>query len=213
MISDISSPTPQFNNYKYAELTQRLEPAMYDLSPHQIRKGLEILQERCWSQNLNELTTHWQQPNDRPSISSNNLSILHYNIRSFYSNEADLLEIVFSLSPAIVSLNELGTIVPTKTIKQLLFSYQVYSKAGTNAHGGAVLAIDKGLQPIPIDIDDPNVVAVEITTGRQHTVIASIYSPPTEFLPIAAMFSLLNRAKNIIIAGDFSAKHPERDCY
>lgn len=129
---------------------------------------------------------------------SNNLSLLDYNIRSFHSNQADLLEMSSSLSPTIISINELGTTVPAKTIKQLLFSYQVYSKAGTNAHGGAVLAIDKWLQPVPIDIDDPNVVAAEITTGYRHAVVASIYSPPTKPLPMAAMSSLLNRAKNTV---------------
>ena len=140
------------------------------------------------------------------------LSLLHYNIRNFYSNQADLLDMVSSLSPSIISLNELGTVVPVKTIKQLLFSYQVYATEGTNAHGGAVLAIEKRLKPLPMEINDLNMVAAEITIESRSFVVASVYSPPTERLPLSAMATLIKQSKNFIIAGDFNAKHPEWGC-
>ena len=120
-----------------------------------------------------------------------------------------------SLSPSIISLNELGTVVPVNTIKQLLFSYQVYATEGTNAHGGAVLAIEKGLKPFPVEIRDLNMVAAEIKIGSQSFVVASVYSPPpppTECLPLSTLTALLKQSKNVIIAGDFNAKHPEWGC-
>jgi hypothetical protein len=209
-MSNTNNPSPpQFNTYKHTELWNKLEPILQDQSPHRIKKAREILQECCWCRNLQELAIRWQPTDILPSPPPTSLSLLHYNIRNFYSNQAELLEMVSSLSPPIISLNELGTVVPIKTIKQLLFSYQVYATEGTNAHGRAVLAIEKGLKPLPIEISDLNMVAAKVTIDCRSFVVASVYSPPTERLPLSAMTTLLKQSKNVIIAGDFNAKHPE----
>ncbi|CAF4534831.1 unnamed protein product, partial [Rotaria sp. Silwood2] len=138
--------------------------------------------------------------------------MLHYNVRYFYSNQADLIDMVNVYYPSIISLNELGTVIPDKIIKQLLFSYNVYTKQGTNPHGGVVLAIDKRLKCELMDVNEPNTIAALVTIERQQFIVASIYSPPTEQLPLTTMSTLLKESKNIIIIGDLNAKHPDWGC-
>jgi endonuclease/exonuclease/phosphatase (EEP) superfamily protein YafD len=210
---DKNSPTlAQFNMYKYVELSSKLKPFLQDRPPHFIEKTKALLRDYCASRNLQELASRWQEADEVPSPLSASLSLLYYNIRNFYSNQAELIDMISSLSPSIISLNELGTVVPLKTIKQLRFSYQLYASEGTNTHGGAVLAIDKGLKPLQIVTRGLNFVAAEITIGSRPFVVAGIYSPPTERLPLAEMTTLLKLLKNVIIAGDFNAKHPEWGC-
>ncbi len=50
-------------------------------------------------------------------------------------------------------------------------------------------------------------VATMIVAGNKTYAVVSVYSPPTEPLPIAALSSLKSMSKNIIIVGDFNAKH------
>jgi hypothetical protein len=185
---------------------------MYDLSDHQKQIGVETLHDCCWTRSIQNLSSYWQQHYRQPEISSKCLSLLHYNIRHFYSNQVELVEMVNAFSPSIISLNELGTNVPKKTIAQLLFSYNVYSKEGTNPHGGVALAVDKRLLCQHIDINVPNIVAVRIRIDDQQFDVASIYSPPSEQLPLTTMTDLVKNTKNIIIAGDFNAKHHDWGC-
>ncbi|CAF4797729.1 unnamed protein product [Rotaria sp. Silwood1] len=119
---------------------------------------------------------------------------------------------VTQYNPTIISLNELGTHVPDKTIKQLLFSYNIFTNKGTNPHGGVVLAIDKKLNSIQIKIDQLNIVAVQLIIKNQTYAIVSTYSPPNEPLPLQIMLSLTKNFKNIIIVGDLNAKHPNWGC-
>jgi hypothetical protein len=208
-----SNQTPnQFNKYKYIELSEKLIPLLHNLSSHQIQLGLDVLQDFCWTRGLDELSHYWMQQYKQPESSSLGVSILHYNIRYFYSNQVDFIAMVEVNSPTIISLNELGTCVPDKTIKQLLFSYNVFKKDGTNSHGGAVIAIDKRIKCQQIEINEPNMVAVRIIINDQQVVVASIYSPPKEQLPLSAMSNLLNISKDIIILGDLNAKHSDWGC-
>ncbi|CAF2070985.1 unnamed protein product [Rotaria magnacalcarata] len=173
---------------------------------------MEIIQELCWARNIQDLSNSWQQQYHQPEFPSTALSVLHYNIRYFYSNQSDLIDMVNVYYPSIVSINELGTVVPNKIIKQLLFSYNVYTKEGTNPHGGVVLAIDKRLKCELMDINEPNIIAVQVTIEQQHFVVASIYSPPTDQLPLSTMSILLEKSKNVIIVGDLNAKHGDWGC-
>src|ERR1700679_3236187 len=121
----INSTPQQFNKYKYYELLDMFLPLVHDL-PHRHKQiGLETLYDCCWTLNRQELSNYWQQQYKEPKLSSRLLSVLHYNIRSFYSNQADLIEMVNVNSPTIISLNELGTMVPNKIIKQLLYTYNI----------------------------------------------------------------------------------------
>jgi endonuclease/exonuclease/phosphatase (EEP) superfamily protein YafD len=115
-------------------------------------------------------------------------------------------------APSIISLNELGTIIPPKIVQKLLYSYTVFHQNGTNSHGGVILAIDKNLKAIPLNIDEQNIVAAMIHPKEKPLVIASIYSPPTEPLPLRTMSSLIAVSKNIILAGDLNAKHADWGC-
>jgi hypothetical protein len=207
-----NSSSPQFNIYKFTELVEKLTPLIHELSDHQKQIGIETLQDCCFARNVQELSISWQQQYCQPKIPSSCFSILHYNIRYFNSNQADLIEMVNVFSPTIISLNELGSVIPKKIIKQLLFSYNVYQNEGTNSHGGVVLAVDKRLKCQRIEINEPNLIAVRIIIDGQQWVVASIYSPPSEQLPLFTMTNLLKESRNIIIAGDLNAKHQDWGC-
>ncbi|CAF2830796.1 unnamed protein product [Rotaria sp. Silwood2] len=120
-----------------------------------------------WYDNSNKMQVinNWLQEVKKPEIHVTPLSILHYNIRHFFSNQCDLLDMVTQYNPTIISLNELGTHVPDKIIKQLLFSYNIFTSKGTNPHGGVVLAIDKKINSIQIKIDQLNIIAVQLIVG------------------------------------------------
>ena len=139
----VKSPSLQFNKYKYAELSEKLLPLLYGLSTHQQQIGLDALYEWSWTWNIDELSNFWQQQYRQPKISPKCLTLLHYNIRSFYANQVELIEMINVYAPTIISLNEHGTNIPENVIKQTLFSYKVYGREDTNAHGGVVLAMDK----------------------------------------------------------------------
>ncbi|CAF4343507.1 unnamed protein product, partial [Rotaria magnacalcarata] len=59
---------------------------------------------------------------------------------------------------------------------------------------------------------EPNVIAARITIENEQFIVASIYSPPKEPLPLSTMTNLWKKSKNIVLAGDFNAKHTDWDC-
>ena len=63
-----------------------------------------------------------------------------------------------------------------------------------------------------LDINEPNVIAARIMLKGYQSVIASVYSPPTERIPLEIMKTLHNISENIIIAGDLNAKHAYWGC-
>ncbi|CAF3409235.1 unnamed protein product [Rotaria socialis] len=207
-----NSKSPQFNRYKFIELSDKLLPLLHELSDHQKQIGIETLEECCWSRNFQDLSTFWQQHYCQPKPSSNIMPLLHYNIRYFYSNQVDLIGMVNVYEPVIISLNVLGTIIPDKNVKQLLFSHTVFTKEGTNPYGGVVIVIDMRLKCELMDIKEPNIIAARVIIEDQQFVVANIYSPPTDSLPLASMSTLLKHSKNIIIVDDLNTRHPDWDC-
>jgi UTP:GlnB (protein PII) uridylyltransferase len=79
-----------------------------------------------------ELIVRWLQNYHEPKSALIPLSILQYNIRYFYSNQYELLDMIIRYNLTIISLNELGTIIPRKTLEKLLFSYNIFMKQGSN---------------------------------------------------------------------------------
>jgi hypothetical protein len=132
------------------------------LSKKQVNLGQLVLTEWHANKNKQEVIQKWRKETRRPSDNSITMTILHYNIQYFYSNQCALLDIIAQHNPTIISLNELGTSVPHKTIKQLIFSYNIFMSKGTNAHGGVVLAIDKKVNAIPLNIEHLHIVAVQV---------------------------------------------------
>lgn len=162
MSNNIVSPPPplQFNNYKFIDLCGKLNQQLHGFSSHQKRIALDTVNDLCWTRSFDDITSLWQKQHQQPSCTFNCLSLLHFNIFHFYSNQADLVSIIQKYSPTIISLNELGTVVPTKTIKQLLFSYKVYAREGTNPHGGVILAVDKRWPSYQIEVDVDNIQSI-----------------------------------------------------
>lgn len=212
MATDITSPSAQLNIYKFEEMSNKLLPLQHSSSKFQTNLALSILQDLSWTQPRKSLINYWAEKYKPPLAPSKCFSVLQYNIQYFYSNQCDLVDMVSEYSPTIISLNELGTTIPPKIIQNILFSYNIFYQIGTNAHGGVVLAIDKKLKAVPLNIVNPNVVAALVYVKDDPVVIASVYSPPTESLPITAMSSLMQFSKNVIIAGDLNAKHADWGC-
>ncbi|CAM2708417.1 unnamed protein product [Rotaria socialis] len=162
--------------------------------------------------NKRKVINKWLQNENQPITQTTPLSILHYNIRYFYSNQSELLDIISRFNPMIISLNELGTYVSEKAIKQHLFSYNIFTSRGTNSHGGVVLAIDKKFNVIQLDINELNIIAVQLIYNNQTYLIVSTYSPPQEPLPLQIMSFFIKNFKHIIIVGDLNAKHENWGC-
>ncbi|CAF0980460.1 unnamed protein product [Adineta steineri] len=202
----------QFNNYKYTELSQQYENLNTNTSSFQLKLGLSILEEWCWTYSREEVMDKWLQQYMEPITLPISLSLLHYNIRYFYSNQYALIDMINKYKPSIISINELGTVTPQKALEKLLFSYNIFMKEGTNTHGGAVLAIDKKLKAIPIELPQENIVAVTLINRHKTFTIASIYSPPNEPLPTATLSLSKAANKNFIIVGDFNSKHASWEC-
>ena len=207
-----STAQPQFNDYKFSMLMNKYQHELESFSPHQKLLALDILKDLCWARNIDELSSRWQQRDVKPDNPSSCLTLLHFNIFHFYSNQADLVSIVQKHSPTIISINELGTVVPTRSIKQSLFSYNIYKVDGTNSHGGVVLAIDKKVPSFQVPVDQPNFVAAQILVNGTQLLISSIYSPSHERLPLSEMTKRVNDYKNIIFVGDLNAKHADWEC-
>ena len=210
--STYSTAQMQFNDHKFSMLMNRHQHELESFSPHQKLLALDILKDLCWARNIDELSSRWQQRDVKPDNPSSCLTLLHFNIFHFYSNQTDLVSIVQKHSPTIISINELGTAVLTKTIKQSLFSYNIYRVEGTNSHGGVVLAIDKKVPSSHVPVDQPNFVAAQILVNGTQLLISSIYSPSHERLPLSEMTKRVNDYKNIIFVGDLNAKHADWEC-
>lgn len=182
------------------------------LSQFQVKLGQNILDE--WFNNSNKLDVinSWLLNQQQPTIPTDPFTILHYNIRHFFSNQVDLLDIIAQYKPTVISLNELGTNVPENCLKQLLFSYNIFTNKGSNAHGGVVLAVDKKLKAIQLKYDQENFLAIQIFIKGETFTIVSIYSPPSERLPLEAMSSITKNSNNIIMVGDLNSKHSNWGC-
>ena len=104
---NIKTPSLQFNKYKYGELSEKLLPLLYGLSTHQQQMGLDAMYEWSWTWDIDELSSFWQQQYKQPKITSKYLTLLHYNIRSFYSNQVELVEMIICMLPQLFLLMNL----------------------------------------------------------------------------------------------------------
>jgi hypothetical protein len=82
----------QLNFYKYTEMANRFERLMAEETKFQKDLGLATLKEWCQTGEKAEVLTKWTKQNGQPKPSAIPLSILHFNIRSFYSNQHDLVQ-------------------------------------------------------------------------------------------------------------------------
>jgi hypothetical protein len=67
----------------------------------------------------------------------------------------------------LISLNELGTEIPTTVIKKLLFLYDMFQNEGSNSHGGVVVAVDKIFNARVIDLRQPNIISILLSINRK----------------------------------------------
>jgi hypothetical protein len=202
----------QFNVYKFIELKQKLDTITECWDNKNRDLAVEILEEWCWTYPRQTLFTNWESQNQHHHFCDNNLTLLHYNIRNFYSNQCELLDMIERYNPNLISLNELGTQVPTTVIKKLLFSYDIFQAAGSNPHGGVVVAVDKLFNARAIDLNQPNIISILLSINQKTYTFTSVYSPPTEAIPLQAVTQIMKTSKFNIIAGDFNAKHEQWGC-
>ena len=141
----------QFNIYKYNDLIESYKNMAIGIDTKSIEIGYQIIEEWCWTGSKTELFKEWERQYQQPHQTLSNLTLLHYNIRSFDRNKSDLIDIIEKFKPEIISINELGKKIPIQVIAKILFSYDVFKAEGTNKRGGTIIAIDKQLKAIPID--------------------------------------------------------------
>ncbi|CAF4996118.1 unnamed protein product [Rotaria sp. Silwood1] len=114
--------------------------------------------------------------------------------------------------PMIISLNELGSHTDMKSIQHVLLGYDIIKAESTNKHGGALVAIDKRIRCVPINLNQLNIAAAIITLNDSTYTITSIYSPSNTPLPLKTMSLLLTYSNHTILLGDFNAKHIDWGC-
>ncbi|CAF4442034.1 unnamed protein product [Rotaria sp. Silwood2] len=198
---------------KSDQLKEKLGILTKDWDVNNRNIALEIIEEWCWTYPRPILFAKWQAHQQHPQENNSNLSLLHYNIRNFYANQGDLLSMIEDYNPHIISINELGTDVPLSTIKKLLFSYDVFKVQGSNTHGGVVIAVDKQFHATAVhDQHQTNIITLLLSINNKSYTVTSVYSPPTEPLPLQSMSEMLKISKSSIFVGDFNAKHEQWGC-
>ncbi|CAF2250930.1 unnamed protein product [Rotaria magnacalcarata] len=202
----------QFNIYKFTELKNKLEIFTSNWNNFDHKLALKMIEEWCWTYPRQTLFSKWQNHHQQVQPTSNNLSVLHYNIRNFYKNQCDLLDMIERYNPNIISINELGTDVPIKKIKNLLFSYDVFKAQGSNSHAGVVVAVAKQLHATAVTHQQINIITVILKINNKSYTFTSLYSPPTEDLPLEILSEILKKCKSNIIVGDLNAKHEQWGC-
>ena len=80
----------QLNIYKYTEMEKWFEGLMAEETEFQRGLGRTVLREWCQTEERDKVIDKWANQNKAPKPAATSLSILHFNIRSFYSISARL---------------------------------------------------------------------------------------------------------------------------
>ena len=137
MVLNEVTPPAQLNIYKQENLTNKIRKLLHSSSKFQTNLALSVLHDWSWTRPRKALIASWTDQYKSPLPPSKSLSLLQYNIQHLYANQCDLVDMIEQHAPSIISLNELGTKIPPKTIQRLLFAYSVYQQSGINPHGGS----------------------------------------------------------------------------
>ena len=149
--------------------------------------------------------------------STKNLKILQWNANGL-SNKIDELNVLATDKDVdIVAISETKL---TKSKQVYMPGWSIYRKdRNDRLGGGVILAIRQNLASKRLDINQNNdtkteIVAAEVRLANGiRLVVASLYAPPSNHsLDKDLLEAILNTAGNVIITGDFNAKHRDWMC-
>ena len=150
-------------------------------------------------------------------MASRNLKILQWNANGLLNKIEELRELAIAKSVDIVAISETKL---TKNKQVFMPGWNIYRKDRTDRLGGGViLAIRQNLTSKRININQNNDTKTEIVAAEMRLangsrlVVASLYAPPNNHsLDTNILEIILNGAGNVIITGDFNAKHRDWMC-
>jgi hypothetical protein len=165
---------------------------------------LSMLYEWNIRNSISELNKCWTK--ERPKNYSENLIVLLWNCEGLSTHLADLDILLSYHSPHIVILTGVG-----KQIRHLpkIPYYYWHSQEGNNSFGGVAILIQQKLRSTVLK-RSINFLLIELEISNQKINIAAVYVPPKNIPPFELFPTHDN--KNIIIFGDFNAKHQEWGC-
>lgn len=153
---------------------------------------------------ISELNKKWTK--ERPKSYSENFTVLLWNCEGLSTHLADLDILLSDHIPHIIILTGVGKQI--RQLPKIPFHYW-HSQEGNNSFGGVAILIQQKLKSTVLK-RSTNFLLIEIEVVNQKINIAAVYVPPTN-LPPFELFQTHDN-KNIIIFGDFNAKHQEWGC-
>jgi len=135
------------------------------------------------------------------------MKIMHINVRSIRKNGTELMAVLDKLKIDIVSINE------TFLRRRLSYDvpgFQMFRRDRPSRGGGGVMILVRNcIQAVQQELNGygNEVVACRVYLGSDQLLFASVYKPPDVALDVN-LLTLLSSSQNVIIAGDFNAKHP-----
>ena len=153
---------------------------------------------------ISELNKKWTK--ERPTSYSENFTALLWNCEGLSTHLADLDILLSYHSPHIIILTGVG-----KQIRQLpnIPYYYWHSQEGNTSFFGVAILVQQKLKSTVLK-RSINFLLIELEISNQNINIAAVYVPPKDIPPFELFQTHDN--KNIIISGDFNAKHQEWGC-
>ncbi|MCP3666239.1 MAG: hypothetical protein GY696_27695 [Gammaproteobacteria bacterium] len=137
------------------------------------------------------------------------MRFLHANLRSYNSNGEELMAMVRDLKASVVSLNETW-LKPYSKISTPGFQVFRNDRVG-QIGGGVALLVGQDLPAIAVDLQTVNCGDAEVVACMLHLdqplLVVSVYCP-RGYVPGSGLLSYLSGQRNVLVMGDFNAKHP-----
>lgn len=143
-------------------------------------------------------------------MSSQGLSILYWNADGIRSKSLELLDLVSSLNTDVIAISETRL---SSNVHFQLPGYKCYrsdKKMCGKGQGVAILIktdIDHNVIKSPITKNLEN-VGIEIRFSCNSYLLYSIYQSPNSALVTKDLDALFSSGRNVIVMGDFNARHP-----
>jgi hypothetical protein len=179
----------------------------------QLLTAQSILHEWNTATTLSALTRAWSTRHANQPIERNRFSLLLYNISSLRIHLEDIIDYISASYPNIWALTGLHFNNDANYPLASYFKsrYTIYYQHGSNSFGGVCLAIAREvphrIAPEFNNID--NLIAADVFDSNKTYTVAVVYSPPTEEVPIVILNRLHRHNQNLILIGDFNARHSD----
>ena len=184
----------------------------YLQTDYQITNAHSIFKEWNEATTLSALVQQWSTRHDILQLNYRiSFSLLLYNISSLQAHFEDLIQYICSTYSTVWALTGLHFNEHANYQLASFFKsrYIIYFQRGTNPFGGVCLGITRELphRLVPKFNETQNLIAIDFFNQNKRITLATIYSPPSEKLPVTMLDCLYQYNRNLILIGDFNARH------